>query len=65
MNSIEQAYAYKEIIDKLSISQEELSKKIGKNRASIANTLRLLKLPEFIKEKILRVLLLKGMPGQS
>jgi len=52
LNSIEQAKAYKEIMERLSINQDELAKKIGKNRSTIANTLRLLKLPEFIRNKI-------------
>lgn len=52
LNSIEEALAYKEIMERLQISQEELAKKVGKNRSSIANTLRLLKLPEYVREKI-------------
>ncbi len=53
LNPIEEALAYKEILERLSITQDELSKKIGKNRVSITNTLRLLKLPEYVREKII------------
>ena len=53
LNAVEEALAYKEIMERLNITQEELSKKIGKNRSSVANTLRLLKLPEFVREKII------------
>ncbi len=54
LNSIEEALAYKEIIERLSITQDELAQKIGKNRATITNTLRLLKLPEYVREKIIK-----------
>ncbi len=52
LNPIEEALAYKEILERLSITQDELAQKIGKNRTSITNTLRLLKLPEYVREKI-------------
>src|SRR5699024_11364749 len=45
---IEEALAYKNLIDELHLTQEELSKKIGKSRSHIANTMRLLSLPEDI-----------------
>ena len=60
LNPIEEALAYKEILERLSITQDELAQKIGKNRSSIANTLRLLKLPEYIKEKIISGVLTEG-----
>lgn len=53
LNSVEEALAYKEIMERLAITQDELAKKVGKNRSSIANTLRLLKLPEYVREKII------------
>ena len=43
---IEEAMAYKNLIQELHLTQEELSKKIGKSRSHIANTMRLLSLPE-------------------
>ena len=45
LNAIEVALAYQHLIEKYNLKQEELSEQIGKNRATIANTLRLLKLP--------------------
>ncbi len=45
---IEEAQAYKNLIEKLNLTQAELSKKIGKSRSHIANTMRLLSLPEDI-----------------
>ena len=45
LSPMEQAYSYKYLIDEFSITHNELSKKIGKNRTTITNTLRLLSLP--------------------
>ncbi len=45
LNSIEIALAYKNLIEMLSITQEQLSERVGKKRATISNYLRLLKLP--------------------
>ena len=45
LNSIEVALGFKQLIDKYSLTQELLSERLGKNRATIANHLRLLKLP--------------------
>jgi ParB family chromosome partitioning protein len=60
LNPIEEALAYKEILERLSITQDELAQKIGKNRSSITNTLRLLKLPEYIKEMLISGVLTEG-----
>ncbi|MDR1517668.1 MAG: ParB/RepB/Spo0J family partition protein [Dysgonamonadaceae bacterium] len=45
LNSIEIALAYQNLMDTLAITQEQLSSRVGKKRATIANYLRLLKLP--------------------
>lgn len=45
LNSIEIALAYQHLIDKYDLTQEKLSDRVGKKRATIANYLRLLKLP--------------------
>ncbi len=45
LNSIEIALAYQKLIDSLSLTQEQLSERVGKKRATVANYLRLLKLP--------------------
>ncbi len=52
LNPLEKAEAFREIIDRLNLSQEDLAKKIGKDRTSVTNTLRLLKLPEFVRERL-------------
>src|SRR5690554_572797 len=45
LNSIKIALAYQKLIDTLSLTQEQLSERVGKKRATVANYLRLLKLP--------------------
>lgn len=49
LNSIEIALAYQNLIDTYSLTQERLSERVGKKRATIANYLRLLKLPAEIQ----------------
>ena len=45
LNSIEIALAYQHLIDEYHLTQEKLSERVGKKRATVANYLRLLKLP--------------------
>ncbi len=52
LNCIEEAFAYQQLIDEFQLSQDEVAAKVGKNRATVANTLRLLKLPSSIREEI-------------
>ncbi len=52
LNPIEEAYGYKTLIDEYDFSQEEVSKSVGKSRPAIANALRLLNLPEYIRQKV-------------
>lgn len=52
LNSIEEAQAYKSLIEEYKMTQEEISKQIGKSRPAIANSLRLLQLPQEIKNMI-------------
>ena len=52
LNPIELAHAYKKLIDEFKYTQEELSEIVGRSRSSIANILRLLKLPEHIQNAI-------------
>jgi ParB family chromosome partitioning protein len=54
LNPIEAAEAFKHLIEEFNISQEDLSKRIGKDRTTIANTLRLLKLPVEVKDELLQ-----------
>ena len=45
LNALEIALAYQQLIEQYNLSQEQVSKRVGKGRATIANFLRLLKLP--------------------
>jgi ParB family chromosome partitioning protein len=60
LNAMEIAVAYQYIIDQFSLTQEELSAKVGKSRSHIANFLRLLQLPESIKQCVSRGTLSMG-----
>lgn len=53
LTAIELAWAYKNIIDALDITQDELANKIGKSRSSITNTLGLLTLPAKVQNMVL------------
>ena len=48
LNPLEEAMAYKSLKDEYDMTQEELSEKLGKSRSAIANSIRLLDLPEAI-----------------
>ncbi|MBG9793026.1 stage 0 sporulation protein J [Paenibacillus dendritiformis] len=60
LNAIELALAYQGLMDQFSLTQEELSVKVGKSRSHIANFLRLLQLPEEVKEYVSRGTLSMG-----
>lgn len=60
LNAIELALAYQALMDKFDLTQEELSLKVGKSRSHIANFLRLLSLPEQIKDNVSRGTLSMG-----
>jgi len=52
LTPIEEAEAYRSLMQKLDLTQEKLAEKIGKSRAYIANTLRLLQLPRSVQDLI-------------
>ena len=52
LSAIEEAIAYESMIKKLEITQEELSKKIGKSRSHVTNILGLLRLPKEVQNMI-------------
>jgi len=49
LNAIEEAAAYHDLIDRFQYTQEKLAQTVGKSRSHVANTLRLLRLPESVK----------------
>ncbi|MEW6088581.1 MAG: ParB/RepB/Spo0J family partition protein [bacterium] len=52
LNPMEEAKAYRKLMESFGLNQDELSKKVGKERSTLANTLRLLKLPEEIQKAL-------------
>ncbi|MGB0085313.1 MAG: ParB/RepB/Spo0J family partition protein [Rhodomicrobiaceae bacterium] len=52
LNAIEEASGYRELIDRFGYTQEELGQIIGKSRSHLANTLRLLKLPDSVQAMV-------------
>ncbi len=60
LNPIEEAVAYKKLMDEFSLTQEELSTRIGKSRTAITNTLRLMNLDSRVQEYIIEGILSEG-----
>lgn len=60
LNAMEIAVAYQGLMEQFSLTQEELSLKVGKSRSHIANFLRLLSLPEEVKDNVSRGTLSMG-----
>lgn len=60
LSPIEIALCYKKLIEEISLTQEELSLKLGKSRSSITNQIRLLKLPAIIQADIQKGLISLG-----
>lgn len=60
LNPVEEAEAFQKLIHKFSYTQEEAAKRLGKSRSSIANVLRLLNLPDFVKQDLVEGLLSEG-----
>ncbi len=60
LNAIEEADAYQLLLTDFDLTQEDVSKRVGKSRPTIANVLRLLKLPEEIKKKLRKGELTEG-----
>ena len=52
LNPIEEAQAYQQLLDTLKTTQEQLAGRLGKERSTVANAIRLLKLPQSIKQLI-------------
>lgn len=52
LNEVEAAVAYRELMDRFQLTQQDIAQRIGKSRTAIANTLRLLNLPENMQKLI-------------
>lgn len=53
LNPLEEAEAFQKLSDEFNLTQEEIAKKVGKSRSHVANTLRMLTLPQEAKKAIL------------
>ncbi|MCD6419160.1 MAG: ParB/RepB/Spo0J family partition protein [Synergistetes bacterium] len=54
LNCIEEARGYQTLINELGLTQEELSKHVGKSQSAISNKLRLLTLPAFVQDSLMK-----------
>ena len=52
LNPIEEAHAYRRLADEFGLRQEDIAEKVGKDRSSVANTLRLLRLPDEVQTEV-------------
>jgi len=53
LNPIEEAFGYRELVEKFDMTQEEVSQRVSKSRPAVANSLRLLSLPEQLIKLVL------------
>lgn len=60
LNAIEEAMAYKKLINDFNLTQEELSKRIGKSRVAISNTMRLLNLCDDVQQYLIEGVISEG-----
>jgi ParB family chromosome partitioning protein len=54
LNPIEIGLAYKRLMDECHLTQEQIAEKVGKDRTTVANAIRLLKLPKEVKESLIK-----------
>lgn len=52
LNPMERAYAYQKLIDEFGLTQEQVAKRVGKSRVTVANTVRLLDLPTEVQQAV-------------
>jgi ParB family chromosome partitioning protein len=60
LSPLETARAYQQLADEFKLTHEEIARKVGKNRVTVSNSLRLLKLPDKIKDALARNLISEG-----
>ncbi len=60
LNPLEEAHAFRQLLDEHGLTQEQLGQRIGKSRVSVTNTLRLLHLPEPIREALANASITEG-----
>ena len=60
LNPIEEAQAYKRLMEKFSLKQDELAERVSKSRTAITNTMRLLKLTDKVQEMLINEMISSG-----
>jgi ParB family chromosome partitioning protein len=60
LNPLETASAYQQLSEEFGMTQQQIADKVGKNRVTVANTLRLLKLPDEVKNSLLKGQITEG-----
>lgn len=60
LNPIEEADAYRNLMKRFDLSQDEVAQRVGKDRSTVANSLRLLRLPELIQQDVVEARLSMG-----
>ena len=60
LNPLEEAAAYQQLLDEFGATQEELSRRIGRSRPQISNTIRLLRLPPLVQRRVAAGVLSSG-----
>ena len=53
LNPLEEAHAYRLLMENFSLNQEEIGRRVGRSRAAVTNTLRLLQLPQAVQQYLL------------
>lgn len=60
LNSIEEAYAYKRLIEEFHLKQDEVAERVSKSRAAVTNSMRLLKLDERVQKMLVEDMITSG-----
>jgi len=60
LNPLEEAEAYRYLMEEFGLTQEEVARRVGKSRAAVANTVRLLRLPDEVKKALAEGLITEG-----
>ncbi|MCG3140846.1 MAG: Stage 0 sporulation protein J [Anaerolineae bacterium] len=60
LNALEEAEAYRQLIQEFELTQEQVAQKVGKDRTTVSNALRLLKMPDALKDAVLNESISEG-----
>jgi ParB family chromosome partitioning protein len=60
LNPLEEAHAYRQLLDEHGLTQDALAQRIGKSRVAVTNTLRLLQLPEEVRQALAEMSITEG-----